>query len=111
MRDYLGELEHVVLLAVLRHEGDAYGVTIRDEIGNRTGRSVSPGTIYPTLDRLERKGFVRSQAGAPRAERGGRTRRVYEIQPEGLVALRASNRMLQALQGGFESLLTEPTDS
>ncbi len=113
MRDYLGELEHLVLLAVLRLDGggEAYGVTIRNEIDNRTGRSISPGTIYPTLDRLERKGLVRSQAGSPRAERGGRSRRIYEIRPEGLAALRASNRMLQALQGGFESMLTEPTDS
>ena len=54
MRNYLGELENVVLLAVLRLSGDAYGVSIREEIIRLTGRSISPGTIYPALDRLEK---------------------------------------------------------
>ena len=85
--------------------GEGYGVTIRDEIHRCTGRSISPGTIYPTLDRLERKGHVRSEAGAPTAERGGRSRRVYEIASTGLEALRASKSATDALQDGFEALL------
>jgi len=111
MREHLGELEHVVLLAVLRLSGRAYGVTMRDEIRERTGRSISPGTIYPTLDRLERKGYVRSLTGDPRPERGGRARRLYEIRPAGLAALRASHRMLHALRAGFESVLAGSEDS
>jgi PadR family transcriptional regulator PadR len=111
MRDNLGELEQIVLLAVLRLAGDAYGVAIRDEIRSRTGRSISPGTIYPTLDRLERKGYISSLAGEPLPERGGRSRRIYEIRPEGLAALRASLRMLQALGSGFEATLYLPEES
>lgn len=108
MRDYLGELEHVVLLAVLRLGSDSYGVTIREEIYGCTGRSISPGTIYPTLDRLERKGLVESVFGPPVAERGGRSRRVYGITPRGLAALRASEQALGALRSGFEDVLVEP---
>jgi DNA-binding PadR family transcriptional regulator len=107
MKDYLGELEHVVLLAVLRLGKDGYGVTIREEIHGRTGRAISPGTIYPTLDRLERKGFVRSVAGPPAAERGGRSRRLYRIAAGGLAALRASEQALSALRSGFEDVLAE----
>jgi PadR family transcriptional regulator PadR len=110
MRHHLGELEHIVLLAVLRLSGEAYGVTMRDEIHRLTGRSISPGTIYPTLDRLERKGYVRSLTGDPRPERGGRSRRLYEIRPEGLAALRASHRMLRALGSGLEAVLSEPEE-
>lgn len=110
MRDYLGELEQVVLLTVLRLDGDAYGVRIREEIQRRTGRSISAGTIYPTLDRLERKGFVASESTEPLPERGGRSRRVYEIRPDGLAALRASSRMLRALGAGFEEVLSEGRD-
>jgi PadR family transcriptional regulator PadR len=111
MRDNLGELEQIVLLAVMRLAGEAYGVAIRDEIRERTGRSISPGTIYPTLDRLERKGFVQSATGDPLPERGGRSRRIYEIRPEGLAALRASLRMLRALGSGFEATLHVPEES
>jgi len=111
MRDYLGELEHVVLLAVLRLEGEAYGVTIRDEIRQQTGRVISPGTIYPTLDRLERQGLVRSQTTEPSAVRGGRSRRVYELRPKGLAALRETHGMLRALGKGLDSVLSRPGDS
>ncbi len=54
-RDYLGEFEHIVIMALLRLAGRAYGVTVRQEIEARTGREVSIGAIYATLDRLETK--------------------------------------------------------
>lgn len=111
MRDYLGELEHVVLLAVLRLAGEAYGVTIREEIERRTGRVISPGTIYPTLDRLERQGLVQSRTTEPSAVRGGRSRRVYGVKPKGLAALRATHGMLQALGKGLESVLSRSGES
>lgn len=105
MRPYLGELEQIVLLAVLRLSGAAYGVTIRQEIQRLTGRSISPGTIYPTIDRLERRGLVRSELSEPVAARGGRSRRICTIRPEGIEALRESHQMLQALKAGFEDTL------
>lgn len=101
-RDYLGEFEHVVLLAVLRLGPDAYGVSIQREIESRTGRRVSLGAIYPTVDRLETKGLVTSRVGAPTTERGGRAKRHVELRPAGRDALRRSHTMLASLWEGFE---------
>jgi len=76
-RDYLGEFEHIVILALLRLADRAYGVTVRQEIEERTGREVSIGAIYATLDRLEAKGYVKSVVGEPTPERGGRSKRFF----------------------------------
>jgi DNA-binding PadR family transcriptional regulator len=103
----LGEFEHVVLLAVLRLGDDAYAVPILDEIGRCTGRSVSRGSVYVTLDRLETKGYLRSKLGDPTAERGGRAKRYYTLRPRALEALRDSRRALVALWRGFEARLEE----
>jgi len=65
-RDYLGEFEHIVVLALLQLEERAYGVTVRQEIELRTHREVSIGAVYATLDRLETKGYVKSYRGDPR---------------------------------------------
>jgi PadR family transcriptional regulator PadR len=105
-RDYLGEFEQIVLLAIMRLGPEAYGVTIKDEIEARTRRKVSLGAIYPTVDRLEQKGFVTSRAGEPTAERGGRSKRHIKISPAGLRALRRSHEMLAALWDGFEREVT-----
>jgi PadR family transcriptional regulator len=102
-RDYLGEFEQMVLLAVMRLGDAAYGVTIRREIEERTGRAVTLGAIYPTLHRLQAKGYVTSYAGEPTAERGGRSKRHFRIEAPGLAALRQSRDMLNALWAGFEA--------
>ncbi len=101
-RDYLGEFEQVVLLALMRLGDDAYGVTIRREIEDRTGRSVSLGAIYPTLHRLEAKGYVSSYTGEPTATRGGRAKRHFRLDAEGRTALNRSREMLAALWQGYE---------
>ena len=80
----LGDLERLVLLAVVRLGDGAYGAEIQRELGDRTRRAVTPGTIYPTLDRLEKKGLLRSWMGAATAERGGRSKRHYAVLPEGM---------------------------
>jgi DNA-binding PadR family transcriptional regulator len=101
----IGEFEHVVLLAVLRLRDEAYAVPIRDEIARCTGRDVSRGSVYITLDRLETKGLLKSRLGDPTAERGGRAKRYYELRPRGLEALRESRRALVALWRGLEAKL------
>ncbi|HEV2196133.1 MAG TPA: PadR family transcriptional regulator [Candidatus Acidoferrum sp.] len=103
-RDYLGEFEHIVLLAVLRLDEQAYGVTIRREIETRTKREVSIGAIYATLDRLETKGYVRSRVGDPTPERGGRSKRFFRITAEGVSAVNRTHRALQSLTKGLEFL-------
>jgi PadR family transcriptional regulator PadR len=99
-RDTLGEVEHLILLAIVRLGDTAYGVTIRQEIEQRTGRELAIGALYTALDRLERKGFVRSSLSDPTPERGGRSRRYYRLKPAGASALRQSRaRLAQMWQG------------
>ena len=102
-RDYLGEFEQVVLLAVLRLEAEGYGVTIRAEIEERTGRDVSVGAVYATLDRLQTKGLLESREGRPVARRGGRAPRHFSVTDAGRTALDRSRRMLDSLWEGVET--------
>jgi DNA-binding PadR family transcriptional regulator len=98
----LGEFEYLLLLAVLRLDEDAYGVTIRQEIEDRTGRPVSLGSIYPTMDRLEAKGFITSRMGEPTGERGGRSRRYFRLEPDGIEAVKAMRQTFDAMWDGVE---------
>ena len=99
--DYLGEFEHVVLLALLRLGDEAYGVTVRQEIALRTGRDVSVGAIYATLGRLETKGFVRSRVGAPTAERGGRAKRHFRVTAKGIAIVERTHDALRRMADGL----------
>lgn len=105
-REHLGELEQIVLLAVLRVGPDAYGVPIRLEIEERTGRSLTVGALYRTLDRLQDKGYVDSWFGDPTPERGGRSKRYFKLRPAGLRALRASRDALAAMWEGLGPRVT-----
>jgi PadR family transcriptional regulator PadR len=102
-RDSLGGFEEMVLLAVMRLGEDSYGVTIRREIEVRTGREISLGAIYPTLDRLEDKGYVSSRRGEPTGERGGRARRHFRLEAGGMAALQRSRELVAAMWEGFGS--------
>jgi len=94
---YLGEFEIVVLSTLLHLGENAYGMTIRCAIDERTGRSVSIGAIYATLRRLERKGLVVSRLGEPTAERGGRAKRFFGLAPAGEEAVARSRAMFARL--------------
>jgi PadR family transcriptional regulator PadR len=85
--DELGKFELPVLAAVARLRGNAYGVSVMDEVSKREGREVAYGAVHVTLDRLKDKGFVTSKMGEPTAERGGRRKRYYEITGKGEAAL------------------------
>ena len=89
---YLGELEQLVLWAVLRLAGDGYGTTILEEINERADRRVTPGALYATLDRLEAKGMIESRLADPEAGRGGRRKRYLTVTPEGAGALDRTRR-------------------
>jgi len=103
---YLGEFEQIVLLAVLRLGDNSYGVPIRREIESRTGRLLTVGALYSTLERLESKGYVTSYYGDPTPERGGRSRRYFKMKPLGLRVLRESREELAAMWEGLESQVT-----
>lgn len=98
---YLGEFEQIVLLAILRLSDNAYGVTIREEIGTCTGRAPSPGALYTTLDRLEEKGLLSSRTGDPTPQRGGRAKRFFTVSATGVKAVAQAQRRYQKLLEGF----------
>ena len=103
--DSLGEFEQIILLALMRLGPEAYGMAVRREIEDRTGRNVSIGAVYATLERLENKGYVSSSAGDPTPERGGRAKRFFQIASSGERALRESQeairRMMEGLKPGW----------
>jgi DNA-binding PadR family transcriptional regulator len=101
-RDHLGEFEHIVVLALLRLQDRAYGVTVRQEILVRTGRDVSIGAVYATLDRLESKGYVRSRLGDPTPERGGRSKRFFRVTAKGVAAVNHTHRALRRMSEGLD---------
>ena len=102
----LGELEQLVLMAVLRAGEDAYGASVRREIEARAGRALTLGTVHKTLSRLEDKGLLVSRDGEPTPVRGGRRRRMFQVTTEGRLVLRESlevtRRMARGLDLGVE---------
>ena len=107
-KETIGDLEELVLLAVLRLGQDAYGAALRRELEARAGRSVSVSTIYVTLVRLEEKGLVASALGKPTAVRGGKAKRLFTPTPLGVQALEASRatraRMWEGLDQAAEQI-------
>jgi PadR family transcriptional regulator len=98
----LGEFEQVVLLAILRLDKNAYGVSIRKEIAACTEREPSPGALYTTLDRLEQRGLVTSRFGDPTPQRGGRAKRYFKVTATGLRAVARVQRGYQRLLNGVQ---------
>lgn len=96
----LDKLEEYVMLALVRLGANAYGVTIRKEVGERTGRDISFATIYKVLDRLEQKGFVSSRLGESTPERGGRAKRLFRIEAPGERALNEERHAMNRLWAG-----------
>src|SRR6188472_4749040 len=96
-RTDLGDIEHLVLLAILRLGLEAYGIPILDEVSARSGRDVSRATVYVALKRLEQKGLLTSKLGDSTPERGGRAKRFFKLKPAGLKALRESREMFLGL--------------
>ena len=106
----LAEFELLVLLAALRLGPDeAYTVSIADDIQHRTGRSVRRANVYTTLQRLEAKRLVSTQLGDPRAERGGKPRRLVTVRPSGIAAVRSTTGAIQAMVGGLGGVIGETT--
>jgi len=109
MPDYgtLGEFEHLVLLAVLRHPEGVVGSSIGRELEERAGRRVSRGALYSALDRLERKRYLKWKVEASAPERGGHPRRRFLVTREGRAAVAAYQRAVGQLLAGVR--LDEPS--
>lgn len=97
MKTYLGEFEELVLLTIATLGEEAYGVAIKDSIEKRCDRAISIGALHSTITRLEEKKFLRSWMGGATAERGGRSKRYYEITREGKAALATAKSLRDEL--------------
>jgi PadR family transcriptional regulator PadR len=103
-REFLGGFELLVLLALIRLENEAYGVPIAAAIEESSGRDVALGSVYITLERLERKALVSSRLGEPTAERGGRAKTYFRITAKGLREVRRARQTLINLWEGVPQL-------
>lgn len=97
MKTYLGEFEELVLLTIASLGNEAYGVSIQQDIENRCNRNISIGALHSTITRLEEKGFLKSWLGGATAERGGRSKRYYEITQAGKKAVTESKSIRDEL--------------
>jgi PadR family transcriptional regulator, regulatory protein PadR len=102
MDAHLKEAEKAVMVAVMRKNGEAYGVSIHEELAKRLGKEVPMATVYATLEKLEKKGFVKSRKGEATAERGGRAKMYFELTGKGQKALNASISSFYRLIEGME---------
>lgn len=98
---FLGEFELLVLGALMRLGDQAYGVAIINEIENRTGRKVSVGALYATLNRMEKKQYVQSKLGETSAVRGGRAKRFFEVTQDGQLQVERSAAVLHKMMNGL----------
>lgn len=91
-------------MALVRLRENAYGVTIRQEVEKRTGRTVAIGAVYTTLGRLEQKRYVSSRKGEATPVRGGRAKRYFSIEAPGIKALNDARIAIQSVAGALEEL-------
>ena len=103
----IGEFEVLILMAVLRLDDTGYAPAVRTEIERRTGRTVSRGAVYITLDRLETKGFLASKLTDDQADTGGRARRYYRVSPKGVRAIKRTLAALEQMSDGLEPILAK----
>jgi PadR family transcriptional regulator PadR len=98
--DRLGSFEELVLIVVSRQAGDGYGVSVQSALEREIGETISLGAVYATLDRLEKKGLVRSDVGGSTPDRGGRRKRLFTITAPGTQAVQAMHRIRAGLGAG-----------
>ena len=100
----LSRNEEIILLAIWRLRGNAYGVTIREQISKVTGRKWTFGAIYVPLDKLTRKEYIFKNMSQPTATRGGRSKCLYKLTPKGKKALKEIRAVNEAIWKGIPSM-------
>ena len=101
--DRLGEFEELTLLAVLALGDAAYGVAVQQHLEREAAREVSLGPVYAALERLERKGYLRSTMGDPTPERGGKRKRLFAVTKSGMATLRNMRQVRESMWKAVES--------
>ena len=107
--DRLGEFEELTLLAVLTLGDGAYGIVVQEVIERESGREVTLGAVYAALERLERKGLLRSVLADATGKRGGKRRRLFSVTPAGLRTLGETRRAREALWNAVPKTLRSRT--
>ncbi len=103
--DSLGEFEQLVLTGVLLMGEHAYGMAMHAKISELAApRNVRLGAVYMTLDRLKDKGLLRSWMSGPTPERGGRSKRYYELTARGARALKQSTTTAKRISDAVDKL-------
>ena len=102
---YMGNLELMLMLTLVRLDGDGYGVSISREIKDTAGYEIALGTIYAVLERLERSGMVSTSLGEPTPERGGRAKRYFRVTAKGLREVSRARRALTRLSRGLPQVV------
>jgi len=103
--DFLGEFEYIVMLSLLRLGDTAYGMTVRQDIEERTQRPVAVGAVYAALDRLEAKGYITCSQGQTTRGRGGRSKTYYKVSGAGIQAVRQTRSAFRRMEKGVEPKL------
>ena len=91
--DFLTRIEEILLLIIHQLGSDAYGVSIKRTLEDLLGKSVSVGAVYVPLDRLEKRGYLKTWQGDPSPERGGRSKKYFKLTPQGLGVLRETKAL------------------
>jgi PadR family transcriptional regulator PadR len=100
----LSRSEEYVLLAVWRLRGNAYTLSILDQVSKVTGYKWQIGAIYVPLDKLRKKRYLRKYKGAPTPERGGRSKFFYELTDAGMKALREIKQVQESAWAGVSKI-------
>jgi len=106
-RSYLGEFELMLLLAMIHLGEEAYGMPISRELERNRGRSVSIGSVYAALERLEAKGLIVSDLGDPTPQRGGKSKRYFRITKEGMRQVHETRQVLTRMWQALPELKLE----
>jgi len=101
---FISRSEEFLLLAVWRLKENAYGVTIRNQINKATGKTWAYGALFVMLSRLEKKGYLKSHFADPSAERGGKSKRIFRLSHQGIIALEEVRRAQDSVWSGIEEL-------
>jgi DNA-binding PadR family transcriptional regulator len=95
----------MAILHLTQSHDDAFGSAIRDDIERRSGRKVSRGSIYVTLDRLEDKGYLASRLATSAQARAGQPKRLFRVTPLGVRAVKHSVSLVVRMHQGLEPVL------
>ena len=101
---FISRSEEFLLLAVWRLKENAYGVTIRNQIKEATGKSWAYGALFVMLRRLEKKGYLTSHFADPSPQRGGKSKRIFQLLPQGVKALKEVRKVQESVWSGIEGL-------